>query len=467
MELVEKESFEEVTCTEIWKKCMLVIKENVPALTYSTWFIPIKPIKYIEGNLKIEVPNTFFIEWIEEHYNTIINNVVRQVLGEDGKLLYIIRDEKEANLEMTNLVNESETHETVVSTKEEIRPEFESYLIPRYKFDNFVQGEGNQLARAAAIAIGEKPGETSFNPFFIYGGVGLGKTHLVQAIGNRIIEKSPSKKVIYLSSEQFTVEFIDAIQSGKANEFSNFYKSMDALIIDDIQFLIGKEKTQDYFFHIFNTLQLSGKQIILTSDKPPKELKGLKERLISRFQMGLTADIQAPDFETRMAILKNKAISYGISIPHEILEYMAYNITSNVRELEGSLIKLLATASLNSQKIDLALAKKAVSEIATGRQVNISIDYITQIVCNYYEVDENKVREKNRKQEVVLARQVAMFLSKKLTKSSLKTIGLHFGGRDHATVIHACKNVEQLVSNDESTKGIVNNLRNKIELGVS
>jgi chromosomal replication initiator protein len=467
LELVEKESFEEVTCTEIWKKCMLVIKENVPALTYSTWFIPIKPIKYIEGNLKIEVPNTFFIEWIEEHYNTIINNVVRQVLGEDGKLLYIIRDEKEANLEMTNLVNESETHETVVSTKEEIRPEFESYLIPRYKFDNFVQGEGNQLARAAAIAIGEKPGETSFNPFFIYGGVGLGKTHLVQAIGNRIIEKSPSKKVIYLSSEQFTVEFIDAIQSGKANEFSNFYKSMDALIIDDIQFLIGKEKTQDYFFHIFNTLQLSGKQIILTSDKPPKELKGLKERLISRFQMGLTADIQAPDFETRMAILKNKAISYGISIPHEILEYMAYNITSNVRELEGSLIKLLATASLNSQKIDLALAKKAVSEIATGRQVNISIDYITQIVCNYYEVDENKVREKNRKQEVVLARQVAMFLSKKLTKSSLKTIGLHFGGRDHATVIHACKNVEQLVSNDESTKGIVNNLRNKIELGVS
>jgi chromosomal replication initiator protein len=467
LELVEKESFEEVTCTEIWKKCMLVIKENVPALTYSTWFIPIKPIKYIEGNLKIEVPNTFFIEWIEEHYNTIINNVVRQVLGEDGKLLYIIRDEKEANLEMTNLVNESETHETVVSIKEEIRPEFESYLIPRYKFDNFVQGEGNQLARAAAIAIGEKPGETSFNPFFIYGGVGLGKTHLVQAIGNRIIEKSPSKKVIYLSSEQFTVEFIDAIQSGKANEFSNFYKSMDALIIDDIQFLIGKEKTQDYFFHIFNTLQLSGKQIILTSDKPPKELKGLKERLISRFQMGLTADIQAPDFETRMAILKNKAISYGISIPHEILEYMAYNITSNVRELEGSLIKLLATASLNSQKIDLALAKKAVSEIATGRQVNISIDYITQIVCNYYEVDENKVREKNRKQEVVLARQVAMFLSKKLTKSSLKTIGLHFGGRDHATVIHACKNVEQLVSNDESTKGIVNNLRNKIELGVS
>jgi chromosomal replication initiator protein len=467
LEVIEKESLEEVGCTEVWKKCMLIIKENVPALTYSTWFIPIKPLKYDNGNLRIEVPNTFFIEWIEEHYNTIINNVVRQILGDDGKLLYVVRDEKEANLEMTNLIEETQAPDTTILAKEEVRPEFESYLIPRYKFDNFVKGEGNQLARAAAIAIGEKPGETSFNPFFIYGGVGLGKTHLVQAIGNRIIEKSPSKKVIYLSSEQFTVEFIDAIQSGKANEFSNFYKSMDALIIDDIQFLIGKEKTQDYFFHIFNTLQLAGKQIILTSDKPPKDLKGLKERLISRFQMGLTADIQAPDFETRMAILKNKSISYGITIPNEILEYMAYNITSNVRELEGSLIKLLATASLNSQEIDLSLAKKAVNEIATGRQVNISIDYITQIVCKYFEVDENKVREKNRKKEVVLARQVAMFLSKKLTKSSLKTIGLHFGGRDHSTVIHAYNSVEQLVSNDESTKGIVNNLRNKIELGVS
>ena len=466
MEVNKKETAEKISSTEIWKKCLSVIKENVPALTYSTWFIPIKPIEYINNSLKIEVPNTFFIEWIEEHYNTIINNVINQILGTDGKLLYVVLDEQVANLEMTNLIDEPQIEEVVTSVKDEVRPEFESYLMTRYKFDNFIKGEGNQLARAAAIAIGENSGETSFNPFFIYGGVGLGKTHLMQAIGNRIIEKSPSKKVIYISTEQFTVEFIDAIQSGKANEFSNFYKNMDALIIDDIQFLIGKERTQDYFFHIFNRLHQAGKQIILSSDKPPKELKGLNERLISRFQWGLTADIQAPDFETRMAILKNKAESFGISIPHDILEYMAYNITSNIRELEGCLIKILASASLNSQEIDLDLAKKAVNEIATGRQMNISIDYITQIVCEYFEVDENKVREKNRKKEVVLARQVAMFLSKKLTKSSLKTIGLHFGGRDHSTVIHAYNSVEKSLS-DDKTKDIVDSLRNKIELGVS
>jgi len=465
LEVNEKETPQKISSTEIWKKCLSVIKENVPALTYSTWFIPIKPLEYINNSLKIEVPNTFFIEWIEEHYNTIINNVVNQILGADGKLLYVVLDEQVANLEMTSIVEEPQVAAVVSPIQDEVRPEFENYLMPRYKFDNFIKGEGNQLARAAAIAIGENAGETSFNPFFIYGGVGLGKTHLMQAIGNRIIEKSPSKKVIYISTEQFTVEFIDAIQSGKANEFSNFYKSMDALIIDDIQFLIGKERTQDYFFHIFNRLHQAGKQIILSSDKPPKDLKGLNERLISRFQWGLTADIQAPDFETRMAILKNKAESFGLSVPIDILEYMAYNITSNIRELEGCLIKILANASLNSQEIDLNLAKKVVSEIATGRQMNISIDYITQIVCEYFEVDENKVREKNRKKEVVLARQVAMFLSKKLTKSSLKTIGLHFGGRDHSTVIHAYNSVEKSLSNDK-TKGIVDSLRNKIELGV-
>ena len=476
MEVLEKEIISTSQCKDIWKKCLSLIKESVPALTYNTWFLPIKPLSFSEDELKIEVPNSFFIEWIEEHYNTIINNVVRQTMGDYGKLLYVVGDEKESDRVATDLIaNRSEkpstkdvsVENTYDDDNKDSNEQFESYLIPRYKFENFIKGEGNQLARAAAIAIGENSGETSFNPFFIYGGVGLGKTHLIQAIGNRIKEKSKSKKVIYISSEQFTVEFIDAIQSGNAQEFSNFYKNMDALIIDDIQFLIGKEKTQDYFFHIFNTLHQAGKQIILSSDKPPKELKGLNERLISRFQMGLTADIQAPDFETRMAILKNKANSYGISIPNDILEYMAYNITSNVRELEGSLIKLLASSSLNSQEIDMVLARKAVNEIASGRQVNISIDYITQIVCKYFSVDENKVREKNRKKEVVLARQVAMFLSKKLTKSSLKTIGLHFGGRDHSTVIHAYNSIEQLLSDDNSTKDIVESLRNKIELGVS
>lgn len=452
----------------IWKQCLSFIKENVPPITYSTWFIPIKPISYKDSILKIQVPNSYFIEWIDEHYNTVINTTVKQILGENGKLVYIVLENDELLNDETITEEAAEKPKIQIQkTQPEIRPDFESYLIPKYKFENFIKGEGNQLARAAAVAIAENPGDTSFNPFFIYGGVGLGKTHLIQAIGNKIIEKYPSKRVIYLSTEQFTVEFIDAIQSGKISEFSSFYKSMDILIIDDIQFLIGKEKTQDHFFHLFNTLHQAGKQLILSSDKPPKDLKGLSERLISRFQWGLSADIQAPDFETRIAILKNKAESYGIYISPEILEYIAFNVTSNIRELEGCLIKLLAGASLNSQEINLELARKTVKEIATGRQVNISIDYITQIVCEYFEVDENKLREKNRKKEVVLARQIAMFLSKKLTKSSLKTIGLHFGGRDHSTVIHAYNNIDQMVSDDNSTKDIIDSIRNKIELGVS
>jgi chromosomal replication initiator protein len=447
---------------ETWKQCLKIIKDNVPALTYNTWFLPIKPLEIYEDTLKIQVPNNFFIEWIDEHYNTLINRTISQVLGSDGKLIYVILEDQDYTIDLppastpekSKPVNENE-------------PAFQTLLNPRYKFENFIKGEGNQLARAAAIAIGENPGETSFNPFFVYGGVGLGKTHLIQAIGNKILENFSNKKVIYLSTEHFTVEFVDAIQNNTVNEFSNFYKNMDALIIDDIQFLIGKEKTQDLFFHIFNTLHQSGKQIVLTSDKPPKDLKGLNERLISRFQWGLTADIQPPEFETRMAILLNKSSSYGIVISNEILEYIALNITSNIRELEGCLIKLLASASLSSKEIDLTLAKKTVSEISTARKINISIDNITKIVCEYLEVEENKVREKNRKKEVVMARQIAMYLSKKLTQSSLKTIGLHFGGRDHSTVIHAYNTIDHLVGNDLKIKEIVDTLRNKIELGIS
>ncbi len=341
------------------------------------------------------------------------------------------------------------------------------YLNPRYTFDNFIKGEGNQLARAAAGAISENPGGTSFNPFFVYGGVGLGKTHLVQAIGNKILEAFPSKKIIYLSSDIFTVEFVEAIQSNTVNDFSNFYRSMDVLIIDDIQFLIGKEKTQDHFFHIFNTLHQSRKQIILSSDRAPKDLKGLDDRLISRFQWGLAADIQPPELEMRIAILKKKSEDYGMELSPDLLEYIANNITSNIRELEGCLIKLLANASLNSREINLDLARKTVKEIATDRKVNVTIETITNIVCEVLNIAENKIRDKTRKKEIVMARQIAMYLSKEMTKSSLKTIGLHFGGRDHSTVIHACTTIEDSMSKDQSLKDIVNNVRSQIELRCS
>ncbi|MCF8262141.1 MAG: chromosomal replication initiator protein DnaA [Melioribacteraceae bacterium] len=447
-----------------WKECLNIIKDNVPHITYNTWFIPIKPLEINETTLKVQVPNSFFVEWIDEHFNTLINKTIIHVLGDQGELQFKIKDDSnEPELPFEPTISKQER--VTVSVAEE-KVEFETYLNPRYHFENFIKGESNQLARAAAYAVGENPGETSFNPLFIYGGVGLGKTHLIQAIGNRVLKKNPKKKVIYISSDVFTVEFVEAIQTNTVNNFSNFYKKMDVLIIDDIQFLIGKEKTQDLFFHIFNTLHQSGKQVILSSDKPPKDLKGLNERLISRFQWGLSADVQPPDFETRIAILKNKSETYGIYLTNEILEYIAHNITSNIRELEGCLIKLLANSSLNSKEIDFELAKKTVKEISTNRQVNISIDNIAKVVCEYFHVDENKVREKNRKKEVVEARQVAMFLSKKLTKSSLKTIGLHFGGRDHSTVIHAFNSIDRQVGEDLHLKETVDTLRNKIELNI-
>jgi len=464
LELIQKT--ENLDANSAWKKCLTIIKENVTLMTYNTWFLPIRPVSLDQNTLKVQLPNPFFWEWIDEHFSTIVKKTIYDVLGPNGKLSYIIADEKEIKEEaLFNSANTS--NPVIIKTVETKKPSHETNLNPRYKFENFIKGEGNQLARAAAGAISDNPGGTSFNPFFVYGGVGLGKTHLIQSIGNSIVEKFPGKKVIYLSTDSFTVEFVEAIQANRVNEFSGFYRNMDVLIIDDIQFITGKEKTQDLFFHIFNTLHQSRKQIILSSDKPPKELKGLDERLISRFQWGLSADIQPPELEMRIAILKNKAEDYGMMISTEILEYLANNITSNIRELEGSLIKLLASASLNSKEITLDLAKRTVKEIATDRKINITIDDISKIICTQLNIPENKIREKTRKKEIVLARQLAMYFSKELTKNSLKTIGLHFGGRDHSTVIHACNNVEQMHNSDTSMRDLIDSIRNKLELNYS
>jgi chromosomal replication initiator protein len=451
----------------VWKNCLTRIKQNVTLMTYNTWFLPIRPVEFSDNSLKVQLPSQFFWEWLDEHYSSIINKTIRDVLGPEGKLSYVIAQDHEEEILEPAEEKPAENLNVKAGLPEKKKPSHETNLNPRYRFDNFIKGEGNQLARAAAGAISDNPGETSFNPFFIYGGVGLGKTHLIQAIGNNIIEKFPDKKVIYLSSDSFTIEFVEAIQANKVNDFSGFYRSMDVLIIDDIQFLTGKEKTQDLFFHIFNTLHQSRKQIILSSDKAPKDLKGLDERLISRFQWGLSADIQPPELEMRIAILKNKAEDYGMMVSTEILEYIANNITSNIRELEGCLIKLLASASLNSKEITLDLAKKTVREIATDRKVNVTIDDISKGVCLYLNIPENKIREKTRKKEIVLARQLAMYFAKELTKSSLKTIGLHFGGRDHSTVIHACNSIEEMRNNDASMKDLIEGLRNRLLLNYS
>ena len=449
--------------SEIWGDFLGEIKNNVTQMTFNTWFLPIKPIEMSNSTIKVQLPSQFFWEWIDEHYKSLISKTIQNVLGEQVTLTYVISEEAETIQPI------AEISKPITETTKSISPkqEFSAFLNPRYTFDNFIKGENNQLARAAATAISENPGGTSFNPLFLYGGVGLGKTHLMQAIGNKILENFSDKRIIYLPSDIFTVQFVEAIKSDKVNEFSGFYRSMDVLIIDDIQFLIGKEKTQDLFFHIFNTLHQSRKQIVLSSDKPPKDLKGLDERLISRFQWGLSADIQSPDLETRIAILKKKSEDYGLIVSDEILEYIASSITSNIRELEGCLIKLLANSSLNSKDINIDLAKRTVKEIATDRKINVSIDNITRTVCSVLSIDENKLRDKTRKKEIVLARQLAMFFSKELTKSSLKTIGLHFGGRDHSTVIHACNSIEQMRREDLIIKNLVDNLRNQIELACS
>ncbi|MCK6614203.1 MAG: chromosomal replication initiator protein DnaA [Ignavibacteriaceae bacterium] len=446
---------------KLWSECLHVIKKRVNERTYSTWFLPVQPLSLSGKVLTLEFPNLFFHEWVDTHYGEVISDTVRGIIGGEARIEYAV-SEKQAVFE-DDLPPVVIKKPLIPPPAPKKQPEFTTNLNPKYVFDNFIRGEHNQLARAAAMAISNNPGKTSFNPFFVYGGVGLGKTHLIQAIGNAVLQNSPEKRVIYVTSDKFTTDFVDAILGEKTNEFSSFYRSMDILILDDIQFLTGKEKTQDLFFHVFNALHQMNKQIVLSSDRAPKDLKGMDDRLISRFNWGLTADIQAPDLETRIAILMRKAEEMQLEISPETLEHIATHITSNIRELEGTLVKLLANAMLSSSPITIDLVRKTVREISTTKKTNLSIDLITRYVCEYLHIDEKKIRDKTRKQEIVNARQIAMYLSKELTKSDLKTIGLHFGGRDHSTVIHSINTVREDMTKDTLLADTVQSIRQKIE----
>jgi chromosomal replication initiator protein len=344
------------------------------------------------------------------------------------------------------------------------KAEIDSQLNDSYTFERFIQGDCNRLARSAAWAIAQEPGGTSFNPFLVYGGVGLGKTHLIHAIGNYARANENADSVLYVSSERFTTEFVQSIQRNRISEFSMFYRQIDLLIVDDVQFFSGKEKTQEEFFHIFNALHQSGKQIVLSADRPPREIQGIEERLLSRFQWGLSADVQSPGLETRIAILQRKAEDDGIELPQEVIEFIAHNVKSNIRELEGALIRLLAHATLHQRDIDLNLAKEVLRDLMQDSKVNLTIEEIQRIVCEYLDIPEDLVRAKTRKREVVRARQIAMYFCKDLTQHSLKTIGLHFGGRDHSTVIHANKTVEDQIETDDQFSGMVDEIGRKIEL---
>jgi chromosomal replication initiator protein len=344
----------------------------------------------------------------------------------------------------------AETDSPIPITIEAPAPKFDTVtqLSPHYTFNNFVEGDGNQFAKAASLAVAEAPGKTSFNPLFIYGGVGLGKTHLVQAIGNYSISTKTIRTVLYVSSEKFTNEFIAAIQNNRTTEFSYIYRNVDLLLVDDVQFFLDRGKTQEQFFHTFNTLHQKGKQIVLSSDRSPKDFTGMEERLLSRMQWGLVVDIQPPDLETRMAILQRKAEENRIEISSDVIQLVAQNITNNIRELEGALIKLLAYASMYHLDISVALARHILKDMFIQKHRNLNIEDIQKEVGLYYSIPDDMMRAKTRKKEVALARQIAMYLAKRLTKHSLKTIGLHFGGRDHTTVIHAIETIETLIKND-------------------
>ncbi len=447
---------------DIWTTFLSNIKEKLSDQSFVTWFKPIVPVNLQGKNLTVQIPSQFFYEFLESHYNHLILESLEKTLGPGAKLIYSIVVNSSTEIINGDDNNALKLPKKLNSIEEDIN--YDSHLNNRYTFENFVEGSNNQFARAASLAVAKSPGQTTFNPLVIYGGVGLGKTHLIQAIGNSVKYQGKAKRVLYVSSEKFTIDFIDSIQNNKTTEFSNTYRNVDVLLVDDIQFFTNKERTQEEFFHTFNTIHQNGKQIVLTSDRPPKELKGIEERLISRFQWGLVTDIQIPDLETRIAILQKKAEENKLALHKDIINLFATNITSNIRELEGSLIRLLAASSLQGQDITLGLAKSVLKELRLDRKIDLSVEDIQRIVSNYFSISEDQIRAKNRKKEVAIARQISMYLSKKMTNNSFKTIGLHFGGRDHSTVIHAIKTVEQLKKKDKKIKEDLKSLQRKIDI---
>lgn len=467
----------------VWENCLKFIKDNISEEAFKTWFEPIVPIRLQKSLLTIQVPSKFFYEWLEEHYIHLLKVVLQKELGQEAKLIYNILMEKKAdgdkdpytvNIPSSNKerIKLQEVQAPLALNVPQIKNPFiipglkkikiDAQLNHNYTFCNFVEGDANRLARSAGLAIAKRPGGTAFNPLFIYGNVGLGKTHLINAIGLEVKEQHQEKTVLYVSSERFTQQFIEAVKSNTRNDFLHFYQMIDVLIIDDIHFLSGKKATQEAFFHLFNHLHQSGKQIVMTSDKPPIDVQDMEQRLISRFKWGLSADLQIPSYETRKAILKNKIYKDGLQIEEPIVEYIAQQITTNIRELEGALISLIAQASLNKKEITLELTQKTLDNFISRTCKEIFIEKIEKIICEYFKITHDQIQSKTRKRDIVQARQLAMYFAKEYTNHSLANIGMKIGRRDHATVLHACKTVRNLSDTDKIFKRYVEEIKKKI-----
>lgn len=444
----------------LWQSTLNKVEKQVSKPSFETWIKTTKPVSLSNGTLVISVPNDFTKNWLLSHYAELITKSLRNSSDAAYNLHFV-----------TTSLNQEETDEAPPpkelppSRKDAsfVSPLSSSWLNPKYTFDTFVIGGSNRFAHAASLAVSEAPAR-AYNPFFIYGGVGLGKTHLMHAIGHYVIEHTPSYRVVYISSEKFTNEFINAIRDNKTVSFRNKYRGVDVLLIDDIQFLAGKEQTQEEFFHTFNSLHESNKQIIISSDRPPKEIPTLEDRLRSRFEWGLITDIQIPDLETRIAILRKKAVLENISVNNDVLLYIADKIVNNIRELEGAFIRVIAYSSLTSRRISVPLAEEALKEILSCQEKRklITIENIQKETAAYFALKAEDLKAKKRTQNVAFPRHVAMYLSRELTDASFPKIGDEFGGRDHTTVMHAHKKIGGDILSDAGLKAIIEQVRQKI-----
>ncbi|MCK9160861.1 MAG: chromosomal replication initiator protein DnaA [Bacteroidaceae bacterium] len=461
---------------KLWNRCLDIIKDNVPESTYKTWFAPIIPLKYDDKILYLQVPSQFFYEFLEDKFIDLLRKTIYKVIGENTKLMYNVMVDKTSIPNQTVNLEASQRSTSVERTKiakdgnkapniyqAPAVQDLDPHLNPDYNFETFIEGYSNKLSRSVAEAVSLHPAGTAFNPLFIHGPSGVGKTHLANAIGTKIKELYPEKRVLYVSAHLFQVQYTDSVRHNTTNDFINFYQTIDVLIIDDIQEFAGVTKTQNTFFHIFNHLHQSKKQLILTADRPPVLLQGMEDRLLTRFKWGMVAELEKPSEELRKNILINKVHHDGLKFPPEVIDYIAQNVDDSVRDLEGIVISIMAHSTVYNKDIDLDLTKFVVNKVVHSENKPVTVDNIIDVVCKHYGLENAAIHTKSRKREIVQARQIAMFLAKSYTSLSTSKIGKFIGNRDHATVLHACKTIKGQMEVDKGFLSEVNTIKEELK----